>query len=228
MLLATAGVAFKLTASIGSGATDVYPRTKVRDSAGTLVATVDLAHVADGLYSGSWTPDEAGQFSALTIFYSDAGHTTLADYDRGGADIKVADADADSPVLVQEILGTITGNRIARSSDTIEMYRGDTRTPVVIVSQVDSEDVETLVDVTGATARLSVKGSRRDVTYKLQVTGVVGAGSDGRISFPITAAATEDLDPGAFVYDVEVVLVSGAKHTVSAGTFKLNADVSRP
>ena len=59
------------------GATDQYPQAEVRDNEDTLLTTLDLAHVAEGLYRpAAYTmPNET--FVLVTyITYSDADHTT--------------------------------------------------------------------------------------------------------------------------------------------------------
>jgi len=59
--------------------TTLYPQVKIYDSTNTLVATVNLTHITNGLYTGSWTATTEGKYYTQGLFYSDAGYTTLAD-----------------------------------------------------------------------------------------------------------------------------------------------------
>jgi hypothetical protein len=59
------------------GNTALYPRIHIYNSAGSVVATLNLTHVAEGMYTSSWTPALEGWFTAVGNFYSDSGHTTL-------------------------------------------------------------------------------------------------------------------------------------------------------
>ena len=70
---------------LADGATDQYPQAEVRDNDDTLLTTLDLGHVAGGLYVPAAAypmPDEV--FLLVTyITYSDAAHTTEnTDYAR--------------------------------------------------------------------------------------------------------------------------------------------------
>lgn len=63
-------------------ATSLYPKAFIYDTSGNEITTVNLAHVANGLYQGAYTPD--GAYKILTVHYipySDAGRTTEADYE---------------------------------------------------------------------------------------------------------------------------------------------------
>lgn len=62
------------------GATDKYPQASIRDNEDNLLDTLDLVHVASGLYSLSVAytmPDEL--YIAISyMVYTDATHTTLS------------------------------------------------------------------------------------------------------------------------------------------------------
>lgn len=72
-----------LELGLSDGATDKFAQAKVYDDAGAVEATVDLDHVADGLYQGTYVPANAGHFSALYVVYDNVGRTVLAgEYSR--------------------------------------------------------------------------------------------------------------------------------------------------
>lgn len=89
---ATPGIQTVLRLLLVDGNTGFYPRALVYNPAGGLDATVDLSHVANGMYENNWSPplDVVGQYTALFIVYSDSGHTTPAvQYDRTQESIDV-------------------------------------------------------------------------------------------------------------------------------------------
>lgn len=68
---------------LADGDTGMFPRATVYNDAGALQATIDLTHVALGLYQGLWTSPTAGHFSVAFVVYSNSGHTTVSNkYDR--------------------------------------------------------------------------------------------------------------------------------------------------
>jgi len=75
--------------AIGDRVTTLYPRTRIYDSGGNLVDTVDLTHTANGLYQNTYTVD--GTYKQLIvhhIVYSDSGHTTVDEnYSSANTDI---------------------------------------------------------------------------------------------------------------------------------------------
>ena len=71
------GDTIDLSVALYDGATNQYPQAKIYDTGGNLVTTIDLSHIANGLYQGTYTP--SGAYKHLTvhyIIYSDSGHTT--------------------------------------------------------------------------------------------------------------------------------------------------------
>lgn len=85
-MLVTSGDTIRLRYPADPGATGLYPQAKIRrDDNNALVDTVDLAHDADGWYSGEWlVPSWAGyRYEAVVTVYTDSNHT-IADttYDR--------------------------------------------------------------------------------------------------------------------------------------------------
>lgn len=81
---ATINVAFPLRFLAGDGSAALFPQALIYNEANTLLATVNLTHVAGGLYSGSYTPSALGYFAAAYTAYTDNGHTTAAAYDKEG------------------------------------------------------------------------------------------------------------------------------------------------
>lgn len=75
----TPGIQTVLRLTLADGATGKFPRAFVYDPSGSLDDTVDLSHVANGMYENNWTPplDVVGQYTAVFIVYSDSGHTII-------------------------------------------------------------------------------------------------------------------------------------------------------
>ncbi len=126
MIEAVTGASLVLELVLADGSTTRFPRATVYDSAGALHATVNLTHVATGLYQGSYTPAVAGHFSAIFIVYTDAGHTTVANqYDREAEHILVrgalatasalATVQADTDDIQGRIPAVLVGGRIDAS-----------------------------------------------------------------------------------------------------------------
>ena len=72
-----------LTLQLIDGATNQYPQAKIYDKDSNLEDTVNLTHIADGNYGGTFTSSEdSALFVVNYIVYSDSGHTTPnTDYD---------------------------------------------------------------------------------------------------------------------------------------------------
>ena len=64
---------------LADGDTTRFPQAEIYDSAGVAIVAspVNLSHVADGLYQGTFTAPAIGGYSIIYITYSDALHTTL-------------------------------------------------------------------------------------------------------------------------------------------------------
>ena len=81
MIKCEPGDTISLSVSIDDGTTTLYPQSKLYDVDGNLIDTVNLTHLADGYYQGSYTPN--GNYKHLTAhyrIYTDSGHTVLSDY----------------------------------------------------------------------------------------------------------------------------------------------------
>ena len=81
-------ITFGLT--LAQGEINLYPQVKIYDSNDNLDATVNLSHVADGFYNGTWTPNTSEYHYGNAIVYTDAGHTVESTtYGRRGCIIKI-------------------------------------------------------------------------------------------------------------------------------------------
>ena len=58
------------------GNTSQYPQAVVYDATGTPLTTLDLTHVANGLYTASYVMPNTDAIELVYITYSDAAHTT--------------------------------------------------------------------------------------------------------------------------------------------------------
>ena len=76
MISADVGVSTPLELMLFDGATTKAVRVRIRTTSGTLVASVNLTHIGDGLYTGSWTPAVAGYYHAVYIAYTNSTYLT--------------------------------------------------------------------------------------------------------------------------------------------------------
>jgi hypothetical protein len=88
-IIATPNQAATLSILAADGSTALFARAKVYNSVGTLVATISLPHVAEGMYAGAWTPTIEGFYQAVYTLYTDSGFTTLATYDKAAETVDV-------------------------------------------------------------------------------------------------------------------------------------------
>lgn len=90
MLLATVTQPTTLSVMASDGRTDLFAQARVYNSVGSLVATVNLTHVAEGLHQGQHTPAVEGYFNVVYQLYLDAGRTLDAGYEHQGETMDVS------------------------------------------------------------------------------------------------------------------------------------------
>lgn len=102
------GIGYNLTALAGDFNTGLFCRAKVFNAAGgSTLATVTLAHVANGMYIGSYTPGSTGLQHVVFEFFTDGGFTTPATAYSGAVDdIRVLNNDSDSLATTLATLAT--------------------------------------------------------------------------------------------------------------------------
>lgn len=88
-MLATVNEPVTLSALAGDGRGDMFAQARLYNAAGTLVSTLTVPHVAEGLYQVSYTPTVEGYFSTIYQFYLDSGHTIDAGYEKEGESLNV-------------------------------------------------------------------------------------------------------------------------------------------
>ena len=109
MIEAVVGQALRLELSLTDRVTTRFPRAIVYNELNAAIATIDLAHVADGLYAGSWTPTTTGQRSIHYTTFSDVPRTSVdATYESVVDHLVVRALDQD--VSFQKILGHLGEN----------------------------------------------------------------------------------------------------------------------
>lgn len=116
------------------------------------------------------------------------------------------------------------------ASARIERYRGDSYSEVFTISDAAGA----VVDLTSATARFTVKAQESDAladaVLALSSEGVGAAITLGGVAGTVTVAFDPDdmaaIDPGRYVYDLEVTLSDGTVYTVPKEAFIILADVS--
>jgi hypothetical protein len=132
-------------------------------------------------------------------------------------------------ILVSEkiLCGIVNNYPIGRTAvpfEAIDMYANNDRTFRVFVKTPDLN----IVNLTGATAVLTIKEKKTDTTNVLvKSTSVAaqadfGARDEGEIFFYIVPEDTATLAIQQYVYDVKVTLQSGKKYTVIEGVLNLH------
>lgn len=117
MIQATLNEAVLLQMLATDGRTDLYGRVRVYDMTGVLVADLVLSHMAEGLYSVSWTPDREGWFSAIAELFFDPAYTIEAGYEKSGEQIEVTQTKTN----ILRILGLVHENSVVDQ----QVYDGD-------------------------------------------------------------------------------------------------------
>jgi hypothetical protein len=117
VIAATVNEATPLQLLAADGRTDLFGQVRVYSAAGSLVTTINMTHVAEGLYTASWTPATEGWYAAVLQFYTDAGHTTPANYDKLGEQVGVTSM----KTHIERVLGLQKENSVL---DNI-VYDGD-------------------------------------------------------------------------------------------------------
>ena len=85
---ATTNESVPLRIVTSDGRTDLFGRAYVY-SAAVLIETIDLPHLADGMYGSSFTPTSDGYLSVLYKLFTDAGHTIPGPYGTEAETIEV-------------------------------------------------------------------------------------------------------------------------------------------
>jgi len=112
----------------------------------------------------------------------------------------------------------------------IERYRGDSHSEVFTITDAAGA----AVNLTSASARFTVKrevtDAQADAVLALSSGGTSPAimlgGSAGTVTVAFDPDDMEALDPGRYVYDLEVTLSDGTVYTVAKDALDLLADVS--
>jgi len=79
MMHATTNEPVPLRVVTSDGITTLFGRAYIYSSA-ILIDTIDLPHIADGMYGASYVPTDDGYLSVIYKLFTDAGHTILGPY----------------------------------------------------------------------------------------------------------------------------------------------------
>lgn len=113
--------------------------------------------------------------------------------------------------------------------ETISLYKGNDRRLRIYIKDEDLN----VIDLTGSTALLTVKGSKTDTSplftksTAVPAEGMIGSADEGELFFMLVPADTSGLDaPSQYVYDVSVTVSGGETYTVLEGYFDLRETVA--
>lgn len=99
----------------------------------------------------------------------------------------------------------------------LQMYRGDDRTLTITASE----------SMEGADLRFTARHRRYDDDVVIEKAAVVGDDPFTSATVEIAASDTEDLEPDALYWDLELTDGTGKVHTVATGRLAILEDVSR-
>lgn len=88
-IVATVNEPVVLSMLATDGRVDLHAQFRIYNSSNTLLATVNPAHVAEGLYQAVYTPTTEGDFSIVGQFYFDIPRTVDAGYEKHGESLNV-------------------------------------------------------------------------------------------------------------------------------------------
>jgi tRNA threonylcarbamoyladenosine modification (KEOPS) complex Pcc1 subunit len=87
------------------------------------------------------------------------------------------------------------------------------------------------IDLTGYTARMQIRGKRTSTSVTLSLTtenGGITLGDDaGTIDLLISATDSAAMEVGTYVYDLELISVSGSVSRLLMGNFVVRGEVTR-
>lgn len=85
------------------------------------------------------------------------------------------------------------------------------------------------INLSSYQARMQVRAQKNSPTTILSLTHASGLnlGSDGSIVISISADTTAALQPGDYVYDLELIAPSGAVTRLVQGRFRVSGEVTR-
>lgn len=112
------------------------------------------------------------------------------------------------------------------ASNSITLIRADDATYDVTIVDEDGE----VVDITGFTIKFTVRENPLDsigVISKTTSSGISLTDPTNGVCRITITSADSTIDPGRYIYDVEVTNLSGKKTTVIIDSFIIKPDVSR-
>lgn len=141
MLLATVNEPIPLQLLAADGRTDLYGQVRLYDDVGGLITTIDLPHLADGLYGSVWTPTIEGVYSSVGELYFDAGRTISAGYEKQGENIDVNSVRAN----ILRLLGLVHENSVV----DLQVYNVDGNLTSARIRVYDSKSNAILAGLVG-------------------------------------------------------------------------------
>jgi len=108
MIRATLDEAVPLQLQAGAGETNLFGRAKVYDISGSLVNTLNMSHIDNGLYGATHTFTTAGHYTVVYQLFLDAGFISTADYD---IEAEAVEANSDKTNILR-ILGLTHDNSV--------------------------------------------------------------------------------------------------------------------
>lgn len=111
----------------------------------------------------------------------------------------------------------------APATQNLTVTRGDTETVVAVLT---SDEAGTPINITGRTYSSQVRSSQDSNIIAASFTCTVTNGAAGEVTCVMSAAASAELDPGHYFWDLQEN-ASGVISTVLAGQVTVLADVTR-
>ena len=209
---------------LADGDTTRFPQAEIYDSAGVAIVAspVNLSHVADGLYQGTFTAPAIGGYSIIYITYSDALHTTLVgNIERVSEHMRVTNAVQDdvwSEALPGAFAAGAAGNIVGTNVDATISSRS-------VLVQADILSDATPFPGADIDAAISSRSSHTAADVDALVTISHGAGSY-QTATGFAAAVWSEALPGAFgVGAAGKIVGDNVNATISSRSTLTQADI---
>lgn len=131
MIRATLGEEVPIQVQVSTGQINLFARAKVYDINGTLVNTMPLPHIVEGLYGDTYTFSSVSHYTIVYQLFTDAGFNNASDFD---IQAEIIEVNSDKTNLVK-LLGLTYDNSVLDS----HVYDGDGLLLSVRVRNYDSK-----------------------------------------------------------------------------------------
>ena len=144
MIRATLGEQTPIQVQVSTGQSDLFARAKIYDLTGSLVTTLSLPHIDNGLYGTTLTFSIEGHYTAIYQLFLDAGFTSPSTFD---IEAEAIEANSDKTNILR-ILG-LTHDNVSIDSHTYDLQGN------LLTSRIRHYDTKANADAAGTLGLLN-------------------------------------------------------------------------